>query len=53
MVTYFQADFLNLFQIVYKGGLLYIYATNEECRERWLAALHKGNTIPLSTKIFK
>ncbi|KAM9264668.1 cytoplasmic tyrosine-protein kinase BMX [Cariama cristata] len=29
------------FQIVYKGGLLYIYASNEESRERWLAALHK------------
>ncbi|KFV01155.1 Cytoplasmic tyrosine-protein kinase BMX, partial [Tauraco erythrolophus] len=29
------------FQIVYNGGLLYIYATNEESRERWLAALHK------------
>uniref|UniRef100_A0A663EQK0 PH domain-containing protein n=1 Tax=Aquila chrysaetos chrysaetos TaxID=223781 RepID=A0A663EQK0_AQUCH len=41
------------FQIVYKGGLLYVYATSEESRERWLAALHKGNTIPLCTKIFK
>ncbi|NXD81492.1 BMX kinase, partial [Halcyon senegalensis] len=29
------------FQIVYKGGLLYIYATNEESREQWLTALHK------------
>ncbi|NXW47713.1 BMX kinase, partial [Nyctiprogne leucopyga] len=29
------------FQIVYKGGLLYVYAPNEESRERWLAALHK------------
>ncbi|NXJ94158.1 BMX kinase, partial [Corythaixoides concolor] len=29
------------FQIVYSGGLLYIYAANEESRERWLAALHK------------
>ncbi|KFR15509.1 Cytoplasmic tyrosine-protein kinase BMX, partial [Opisthocomus hoazin] len=29
------------FQIVYKGGILYVYATNEESRERWLAALHK------------
>ncbi|NXG59459.1 BMX kinase, partial [Hemiprocne comata] len=29
------------FQIVYKGGLLYVYASNEESRERWLAALHK------------
>ncbi|NXJ39597.1 BMX kinase, partial [Ciconia maguari] len=29
------------FQIVYKGGLLYVYAANEEGRERWLAALHK------------
>ncbi|XP_027666681.2 cytoplasmic tyrosine-protein kinase BMX [Falco rusticolus] len=29
------------FQVVYKGGLLYVYAANEESRERWLAALHK------------
>ncbi|KFM05894.1 Cytoplasmic tyrosine-protein kinase BMX, partial [Aptenodytes forsteri] len=29
------------FQIVYKGGLLYVYATNEESREQWLSALHK------------
>ncbi|XP_076192366.1 cytoplasmic tyrosine-protein kinase BMX [Aptenodytes patagonicus] len=29
------------FQIVYKGGLLYVYAANEESREQWLAALHK------------
>ncbi|XP_050746737.1 cytoplasmic tyrosine-protein kinase BMX [Gymnogyps californianus] len=29
------------FQIVYKGGLLYVYASNEESRERWLAALHR------------
>ncbi|NXI55626.1 BMX kinase, partial [Chloroceryle aenea] len=29
------------FQIVYKGGLLYVYATNEESRARWLTALHK------------
>ncbi|NXF39544.1 BMX kinase, partial [Nyctibius bracteatus] len=29
------------FQIVYKGGLLYVYASNEESREQWLAALHK------------
>ncbi|XP_074939969.1 cytoplasmic tyrosine-protein kinase BMX [Phalacrocorax aristotelis] len=29
------------FQIVYKGGILYIYASNEKSRERWLAALHK------------
>ncbi|NWH59566.1 BMX kinase, partial [Geococcyx californianus] len=29
------------FQIVYKGGLLYVYATNEESREWWLSALHK------------
>ncbi|NXN71386.1 BMX kinase, partial [Himantopus himantopus] len=29
------------FQIVYKGGLLYVYAANEESRERWLAALHR------------
>ncbi|NXU52847.1 BMX kinase, partial [Turnix velox] len=39
------------FQIVYKGGLLYIYATSEESRERWLAALHreiKDNSYLLS-----
>uniref|UniRef100_A0A8D0GU53 Tyrosine-protein kinase n=1 Tax=Sphenodon punctatus TaxID=8508 RepID=A0A8D0GU53_SPHPU len=29
------------FQIVYKEGLLYIYAANEESRSRWLDALHK------------
>ncbi|KAM6420559.1 cytoplasmic tyrosine-protein kinase BMX isoform 2-T2 [Pluvialis apricaria] len=29
------------FQIVYKGGLLYVYAATEESRERWLAALHR------------
>ncbi|NXT84194.1 BMX kinase, partial [Zapornia atra] len=29
------------FQVVYKGGLLYVYAANEESRERWLSALHK------------
>ncbi|KFQ31788.1 Cytoplasmic tyrosine-protein kinase BMX, partial [Mesitornis unicolor] len=29
------------FQIVYKDGLLYVYAASEESRERWLAALHK------------
>ncbi|NXA39083.1 BMX kinase, partial [Eudromia elegans] len=29
------------FQIVYKDGLLYVYATSEESRNRWLAALHK------------
>uniref|UniRef100_A0A8B9D8A2 Tyrosine-protein kinase n=1 Tax=Anser cygnoides TaxID=8845 RepID=A0A8B9D8A2_ANSCY len=29
------------FQIVYKGGLLYVYAANEERRKQWLAALHK------------
>ncbi|NXX81087.1 BMX kinase, partial [Urocolius indicus] len=29
------------FQIVYKDGLLYIYATSEESRQQWLAALHK------------
>ncbi|KFQ92426.1 Cytoplasmic tyrosine-protein kinase BMX, partial [Nipponia nippon] len=36
-----HAGFANLFQIVYKGGLLYIYASSEESRERWLSALHK------------
>ncbi|NXV46581.1 BMX kinase, partial [Uria aalge] len=29
------------FQVVYKGGLLYVYAANEESRERWLEALHR------------
>ncbi|NXK49409.1 BMX kinase, partial [Chauna torquata] len=29
------------FQVVYKGGLLYVYAANEERRNQWLAALHK------------
>ncbi|KAM4683503.1 LOW QUALITY PROTEIN: cytoplasmic tyrosine-protein kinase BMX [Amazona ochrocephala] len=29
------------FQIVYKSGLLYVYATHEESREQWLADLHK------------
>ncbi|NWI16796.1 BMX kinase, partial [Crypturellus soui] len=29
------------FQIVYKDGLLYVYATSEESRNQWLAALHK------------
>ncbi|NWQ92390.1 BMX kinase, partial [Burhinus bistriatus] len=29
------------FQVVYKGGLLYVYAASEESRERWLAALHR------------
>ncbi|XP_065492119.1 cytoplasmic tyrosine-protein kinase BMX [Caloenas nicobarica] len=29
------------FQIVYKGGLLYVYAADEESRERWLTALHR------------
>ncbi|NXA46888.1 BMX kinase, partial [Nothocercus julius] len=29
------------FQIVYKDGLLYVYAASEESRNQWLAALHK------------
>ncbi|XP_052573909.1 cytoplasmic tyrosine-protein kinase BMX isoform X2 [Peromyscus californicus insignis] len=29
------------FQIVYKDGLLYVYASNEESRSQWLKALHK------------
>ncbi|CAM4402581.1 unnamed protein product [Lepidochelys olivacea] len=28
------------FQIVYKDGLLYVYAANEESRSQWLKALH-------------
>lgn len=31
------------FQIVYKDGLLYVYASNEESRSQWLKALQKGN----------
>ncbi|XP_062982475.1 cytoplasmic tyrosine-protein kinase BMX [Elgaria multicarinata webbii] len=29
------------FQIVYKGGLLYVFSGNEESRRRWLEALHR------------
>uniref|UniRef100_K7FFR0 Tyrosine-protein kinase n=1 Tax=Pelodiscus sinensis TaxID=13735 RepID=K7FFR0_PELSI len=29
------------FQIVYKDGLLYVYAANEESRTQWVNALHK------------
>ncbi|XP_015273065.1 PREDICTED: cytoplasmic tyrosine-protein kinase BMX [Gekko japonicus] len=29
------------FQVVYKGGLLYIYTANGESRRQWLEALHK------------
>ncbi|XP_007500943.2 cytoplasmic tyrosine-protein kinase BMX [Monodelphis domestica] len=29
------------FQIVYKDGLLYVYASNEESRSKWLKALQK------------
>ncbi|XP_010219597.1 PREDICTED: cytoplasmic tyrosine-protein kinase BMX, partial [Tinamus guttatus] len=29
------------FQIVYKDGLLYVYAASEQSRNKWLAALHK------------
>uniref|UniRef100_A0A8C2U8D7 Cytoplasmic tyrosine-protein kinase BMX n=1 Tax=Coturnix japonica TaxID=93934 RepID=A0A8C2U8D7_COTJA len=39
------------FQIVYKDGLLYVYAPDEERRNKWLAALHreiKENTNLLS-----
>ncbi|XP_063161189.1 cytoplasmic tyrosine-protein kinase BMX isoform X2 [Candoia aspera] len=35
------------FQIVYRGGLLYVFSANEESRRKWLEALHKeisGNT---------
>ncbi|KAJ7319588.1 hypothetical protein JRQ81_019099 [Phrynocephalus forsythii] len=35
------------FQIVYKGGLLYVFSANEQSRRRWLDALHremKNNT---------
>ncbi|XP_066477412.1 cytoplasmic tyrosine-protein kinase BMX [Tiliqua scincoides] len=29
------------FQIVYKGGLLYVFTANKESRRHWLEALHK------------
>ncbi|XP_042314333.1 cytoplasmic tyrosine-protein kinase BMX-like [Sceloporus undulatus] len=29
------------FQIVYKGGLLYIFSASEDSRRRWLEALHR------------
>jgi hypothetical protein len=32
-------------QIVYKDGLLYVYASNEESRCQWLKALQKGNEM--------
>ncbi|PKU45655.1 cytoplasmic tyrosine-protein kinase bmx [Limosa lapponica baueri] len=41
------------FQIVYRGGLLYVYAANEESRERWLAALHRDVTLCCTTGFVK
>lgn len=34
------------FQIVYKDGLLYVYASNEDSRSQWLKALKKGKKTP-------
>lgn len=34
------------FQIVYKDGLLYVYASNEDSRSQWLKALKKGKKMP-------
>lgn len=45
LVSEFIAFFFP-FQIVYKDGLLYVYASNEESRTQWLRALQKGNEMP-------
>ncbi|OXB80357.1 UNVERIFIED_CONTAM: hypothetical protein H355_012790 [Colinus virginianus] len=37
------------FQIVYKDGLLYVYAADEERRNKWLAALHRDVTLCCTT----
>ncbi|OXB65502.1 hypothetical protein ASZ78_008533 [Callipepla squamata] len=37
------------FQIVYKDGLLYVYASDEERRNKWLAALHRDVTLCCTT----
>ncbi|XP_074849559.1 cytoplasmic tyrosine-protein kinase BMX isoform X2 [Carettochelys insculpta] len=41
------------FQIVYKDGLLYVYATNEERRDRWLKALHKDMSLQSTNSAVK
>ncbi|XP_063161191.1 cytoplasmic tyrosine-protein kinase BMX isoform X4 [Candoia aspera] len=33
------------FQIVYRGGLLYVFSANEESRRKWLEALHKDSSL--------
>nr|XP_031527042.1 cytoplasmic tyrosine-protein kinase BMX isoform X4 [Vicugna pacos] len=38
------------FQIVYKDGLLYVYASNEESRSQWLKALQKDADLHIATK---
>ncbi|KAK2533795.1 hypothetical protein Q9966_007621 [Columba livia] len=56
-LRYFQAlhshhcGFPNLFQIVYKGSLLYVYAADEESRERWLTALHRVIWVDLLNNV--
>ncbi|MBZ3882623.1 Cytoplasmic tyrosine-protein kinase BMX [Sciurus carolinensis] len=37
------------FQIVYKDGLLYVYASNEESRSQWLKALQKDADLHIAT----
>ncbi|XP_057351798.1 cytoplasmic tyrosine-protein kinase BMX isoform X3 [Manis pentadactyla] len=37
------------FQIVYKDGLLYVYASNEESRSQWLKALQKDADLHVAT----
>lgn len=37
-------------QIVYKDGLLYVYASNEESRSQWLKALQNGNFLKSSKR---
>ncbi|XP_012585735.1 PREDICTED: cytoplasmic tyrosine-protein kinase BMX isoform X2 [Condylura cristata] len=37
------------FQIVYKDGLLYVYASNEESRSQWLKALQKDTDLHVVT----
>ncbi|XP_017744065.1 PREDICTED: cytoplasmic tyrosine-protein kinase BMX [Rhinopithecus bieti] len=36
------------FQIVYKDGLLYVYASNEESRSQWLKALQKDANLHIA-----
>ncbi|XP_020863085.1 cytoplasmic tyrosine-protein kinase BMX isoform X3 [Phascolarctos cinereus] len=37
------------FQIVYKDGLLYVYASNEESRSQWLKALQKDPNLQVAS----